>query len=244
MAYSPIDGTKLIYSVDFSTLTTQNLITGGPTFTIDGKTWTAENQAAAATFGITNGTGLVIAPAANTTKYRDNTRTSPILQATLGQFIPSFAVSSTRAIRIITKVTTTAAATDSQRMGVGLEWSTTPAQFHMFALRGRASSQNIVGHLMATNTTDASDGGTNSSDDTLALTWRAPWMAEVRSSTFGTAFPADGGTFRSSMSGALQTNVVVQTSGGNMRIYLTAFPDASNTAFSATFTKFAIYQVM
>jgi hypothetical protein len=243
MSYSPLDGTKLIYSVDFSTLTTQNLI-GGGAFTIDGKTWTAENQGAAGTFGITNGTGLVIAPGTNTTKYRDNTRSSPILQAALGQFLTTFGVSTIRALRVITKVTTTAAASDSQRMGVGFEWSITPAQFHMFGLRGRGSSQNIVGHLMATNTADASDGGTNSNDDTVCLTWRPPWMSEFRSSTFGSAFPSDGGTFRSSMSGALQANVVTQTSGGNMRIYLTAFPDASNTAFSATFTKFAIYQVL
>jgi hypothetical protein len=56
-----------LYEVDFTTQTTQNFQSGGDgNYTIDGKTWKVSGTGAAATtFGITNGTGIVIKPSAS-----------------------------------------------------------------------------------------------------------------------------------------------------------------------------------
>jgi hypothetical protein len=78
-------GWQVGYQVDFTSLATQNLITGGDgAKTIDGKTWDARGTAGATTFGITAGTGLVIQANANqpslTAKFKD-------LAATLSGYV-------------------------------------------------------------------------------------------------------------------------------------------------------------
>ncbi len=252
MAYTPIDAWKQLYLIDFTAQGTQNLIAGG-SFTIDSRSWTVENQGNASAFTLTNGTGLVISPNSGAATYKNNTRTAPLIRADLGSFITNFSMVQSRAIRVMARVTTNAA-TDNQFMRVGFEFNNStspstvvPQQFHMLAGRGRSGGANVIGNEMATGTTDTVDTNVTSSDDVLCCVWRPHWNADFRSATFGTTFPADGGTFRSSMMstiGAPNTLQVTSSSSTQMRVVLTAYPDGAGSGFTATFTHFAIYQLI
>lgn len=59
------------YEVDFTALATQTLLTGGDgTKTLsDGSVWTARNTSFASTFGVTNGTGLVITKSSSSNHF-------------------------------------------------------------------------------------------------------------------------------------------------------------------------------
>jgi hypothetical protein len=72
-------GWTTLYDVDFTSLGTQDLTSGGDgNKTIDGKTWRADNTGSAAIMDILNGTGLRI-QLGSAGDYLNGTRTAPII---------------------------------------------------------------------------------------------------------------------------------------------------------------------
>lgn len=68
-----------VYTLDFTAQTTQNIKTGGDTtYTVDGKTWTANGTANTSAASITNGTGLT-ATMSNTSSFNFYIAASQIL---------------------------------------------------------------------------------------------------------------------------------------------------------------------
>lgn len=257
--YVPVGGYKNIYKLNFTTQTTQNLI-GGGNFTIDGKTWTVENQGNASAFTLTNGTGLVITTNPGVAAYQSNNRDAPLIRVDIASLVGNLSFVIMKALRFRARVVLTNADTNFEVAHLAIEWALHPRFVHMVSSHGWIVTGIQSQNGMSNDTVDPvgtddekRDGATTTSDDVLELVWGLEWMKESRHSLFsGGAFPRVS-TLQSSMFGNVPT-VAADTIKGIMqslsantlqpRLAFVAAPTSSGNSFTATFTNLQIDQLV
>ena len=247
--YIPPNSFKRLYTLDFTAQPTQNLIAGG-NFTIDGYTWTVENQGNASSFTLTNGTGLVINANSGTQAYQPNNRLAPLIRSDLSNFVPQLAFGQIKALRFKSRVLLTNANTNFQVAHLFLEWSTTPIQIHMVNSRG-----SILGNIRTQNglvadatpsvgtDTETRDGSIITNDDVEELIWRMEWIKESRHSLYSSGFPQNT-TYQSSQMAGFGTNIIRDSTSSNIRMGLCAAPTSAGSSFTATWTNLTIDQMI
>jgi hypothetical protein len=257
--YVPIGGFKNIYKLDFKAQTTQNLI-GGGNFTIDGKTWTVENQGNASAFSLTNGTGLVITTNSGTPAYQPNDRNAPLIRVDVPSLVGNLSFVMMKALRFRARVVLTNSDTNFEVAHLAIEWALHPRFVHLVSSRGWIVSAIQNQNGMCNDTVDPGatdnetrDGSAVTSDDVLELVWGLEWMKESRHSLFASgAFPRLS-TLQSSMFGNVPTiaadtvkGVMQNTTGSTLqpRMALAAAPTSSANSFTATFTNLQIDQLV
>lgn len=193
---------KTAYNVDFTSLTTQNIRTGGNgTKTIDGKSWTWANDANATTAALTNGTGLQCNPVANSGSAAPASRNGPILTANINQFMPNTLNLTRHGIRLMARYQLTGQTKVAQGVRLGFEDLTAPKDqaFHLF--RGWASNapgapgggedEFVMQSSKPTATTDTTLGITTfaTTDDVLVVACRFPDKYEARTGQYASGIP-------------------------------------------------------
>ena len=174
------------YSVDFTSLGSQNLKTGGNgTKTIDGKVWTWENDANATSSNVTNGTGIVIVCNTNNSNYGGSTRTTPILTLPFQTLISGYSVQR-HIVRVRTRVLLTNCDANTEGARLIIEDSSAPTNQNVNYFKGFSggvSNQVItVSGVTAVSTTRSTS---TSTDDVLGLVWEGPKSVEFWSGTYG-----------------------------------------------------------
>lgn len=228
---------KNAYKVDFTSLTTQNLRTGGNgTKTIDGKNWTWANDANVNTADVTNGTGIVIGASNANVNYNGATRNCPILSVPISTLFPNFDIFN-HTLRIQARLLLAGSITNFEFAGMGFEYTTTPTNQNYHMLKGfnttpnRIQSEDSIG-----GTTTIRQVQPSSTDDILSIIYRGPVSYKTQSGAFSTFPLGDPTTERLT---AHQTGTLsIQTSGqlAFAFYYVTLNTQAQTDGFTITWT--------
>jgi hypothetical protein len=181
------------YSVDFTTLGSQNLITGGDgTKTIDSKSWTLTNSANLASANVTNGTGIVLVCNANNGNYGSGSvRTAGLLTIPFSSLITNYSIEN-HIVRIRARIILTNASTSFEGTGVLIEPATsqTTQAIGQWKIYSGASpllrTHEMLNGTLANAITDA----VNVSHDAYTLILEAPDKYEAYSGLYSGGFPA------------------------------------------------------
>lgn len=239
MSYIPEIAWRRLYEVDFTAEPSAGPFGNGPQV-IDGKTWTVENAANAASIETQIGTGLIITPLAGGANYGDGQRTAPLLRTSLDELVGNVQFGTVRAWRLVARVLLTNADQDFKFAKAGFEWSTTPQNFNALHGRGFSSGGGGISTQAQLNTsaTSVRTPAVLSGDEVLELIWRPHFSFDYR---IGATFPPSSSSFIGSLMGTMSANVATAFGTGEMRVVLAAQPTGAPSQFTATFTQLALY---
>lgn len=221
-----------VYEIDFSAEATQAFTADGSVL-IDGKTWTVANKAAATTFGITNGSGLIIGPSTSNTEYSGANRTCPIITIPVSSLLSSFDLFA-HELRLTVYLSAINGDANTELARAGFEVTSAPTNQNVMVAKGFGlgavtirSVFNLAG--VATLVDDA----TNNSDNVLSLYYSPKALrAETRSGVYSGGFPATtrGRRFMS-LGGAVASYPATST---DLRVLLAAQSGNVSGNFSVT----------
>lgn len=189
-ASASVSGGETVYELDFASLTSQALSDGS--VTIDGKTWTVANSAAADTaWDLTRGTGLEYEAAATATEFGGGTSSAARIGISLGDLL-DFTPFTDYAFEIAIASFSGTAANDEVAIGL---WSTTHSLDRFLAAgvsRGSAARMSL-GKVATTQTETATgDYATYDAQAMLVLKGGAAaswWCGDMGGDGF--TWPAD-----------------------------------------------------
>lgn len=177
---------RTAYELDLTAQPGQNIRTGGSgTKTIDGKTWTWDNDGNVASADIVNGTGLVIVANATATGYYEgaNIRTAATLTLPVSSAIPQFDICQ-NAVRVLVRALLIGADADVEGVQVFFEYATSPRDQNMSVLKvfsgaslGFQSTSNIdpaAGPPAVAYETVYAFNSNGSAHDILGVTFKPP----------------------------------------------------------------------
>lgn len=197
MSYEP-HRWKNAYSVDFTSLSSQNIRTGGNgTKTIDSHSWTWANDANCTSADVVNGTGIVVAASNTNTSNSNANRTGPNLSVLATELFPAYSVL-THILRLQVRVILTNSVTNFEYGGIAIEYTTTPTTQRIHLIKGFQTSANRLQTESTLSGTTTVIGLTSSiSDDVFCMIFDAPARYETRSGAF-TSTPMNAETYRAS----------------------------------------------
>jgi hypothetical protein len=188
-------GWKTQYEIDFSAQSNLNIKTGGNgTKSIGGKDWTWANDADATAANVTNGTGIVVNPVANSGSASPASRSGSLLSIGLTSLLPLTLNVARHIVRIEARVLLTGATLDAQGVRLGLEDAAAPTDqaislFKGFAAVAGSASQFISQSSKPTATSALTIGDTtNFTDDVLVLDVEFPDLWSSRTGSYSGGF--------------------------------------------------------
>ena len=191
------------YSVDFTTLSSSNIRTGGNgSKTIDGKTWTWANDANSTTATVTNGRGIVIAPLINSLQTGNPTvRAAPIIVLPLSAAFPTYSASR-HIVRVSVRISQSGDNASAKGVRLGFEDNTSPTNqaYHIFKGYSTSVQTWIVQSCINAVATTPFNSTTNYTDNVLSIVFEAPKGFQASSGVFSSSLANTfSGSFPSTM---------------------------------------------
>lgn len=226
-ASKPLPGTgwQTVYEVNFQTQPTQSF-SGNGNVTIDSKTWTVENFAAATSFGIVNGTGLQFTCNTTSTDYNNGTRNGLILSTKISNLYPQFSLTNHK-VRVTAWVSSSNADQNFEFLVFGIEDSDTPTNLNYTLFKGYQNGAMLAQKATLNGSSSANLDTTNTGDDVLQVMLDQPAFAEVRTGVYSGGFPTQdnmrprryymrtSGEFTPIMSNSQDVNIVMSAITNN-----------------------------
>jgi hypothetical protein len=184
----PGSGWQTVYEVNFQNQPTQSF-SGNGNVTIDSKTWTVENFAAATSFGIVNGTGLQFSCNTNNTDYNNGTRNGLILSTKISNLYPQFSLTNHK-VRVTAWVSASNADQNFEFLVFGIEDGDSPMSLSYTLFKGFQNGAMLAQKVTIGNSSNANLDTTNTGDDVLQVTLDSPATAEARSGIYSGGFPS------------------------------------------------------
>lgn len=236
----PLPGTgwQTVYEVNFANLTTQSF-SGDGNVSIDGKTWTVENFAAATSFGIVNGSGLVFSNNTSSTNYDNSTRNSLLIGTKVTNIYPAFNLS-TNKLRVTVYLSSSNADENFEFFVVGFEDSNSPMSLSYALFKGfQGGSPQFVPKQTISNSSTANLDSNNTSDDCLQVTLHSTFAAEMSSAVFSGAFPAQD-SFRNRRAFVTGNFTPAMDNSQDVNIFMTTITANSSGNFVATIARLKV----
>jgi hypothetical protein len=248
----PGSGWQTVYEVNFQAQPTQSF-SGNGNVTIDSKTWTVENFAAATSLGVVNGTGLQFSCNTTNTDYNNGTRNGLILSTKISNLYPQFSLTNHK-VRVTAWVSASNADQNFEFIVFGLEDIDTPMGLSYTLFKGFQNGAMLAQKVTIANGSSANLDTTNTGDDVLQVTLDSPAAAEVRTGIYSGGFPSqenmrsrryymrNAGEFTPAMSNSQDVGIVfsaiTNNSNGNLvvsigRLKVEAFIPGSGNITSA-----------
>jgi hypothetical protein len=202
VGYNP-NGWVTHYDVDFASLSNLNIKTGGNgNKTIDGKVWLWGNDASATAANVTNGSGIVVNPVANSGSASPSARAGSILTIPITNLLPLSLNMARHAIRIMAQVSLAGATVASQGVRLGIEYGATPKDAAISVFKGYTTVAGTgLQFLMQSSTPPATPSAnfgdaSNTGDDVLLVDFEWPDLWEARTGLYSGGLPYTFPNFR------------------------------------------------
>lgn len=221
-------GAQTVYELDWTAEGNQT-VSSDTTFTVDGNTWTSANQASSTTFGITNGTGLVITSASGSSlTWTQSSQTAPGFWVDLAD-LSADALDPTKDLWIWTHLSAYTLSTANNSAIIGL-WAPGTGNYssimHGQSLVGASGSTVYPSVQRNTSWTNVTGPGSAPGDvlvwrytggavQCYVGTWSSGWPSTASLIDAGGDIQPDGGT-------SLPTTTILRRQSGVRLVYSAA----------------------